>query len=210
MDAGGELLSVFEECAIICLLQLMTQTEATYQNALTAHYCNMWGDFYKPQEWQQGPISEVAPYFKVLEFAPEPERDMWVYATLGFSEAADMDAIELHIFSGRQDAKIIELLTVLAYYHRTSAKLQLNDTINFGMPWQPDSLCTYGLISLPYVYGPELENATVSGREVKCYWLIPITEGEQEYKAAYGIEALEEKFEEEDFNFLDSGRGGVV
>ena len=42
------------------------------------------------------------------------------------------------------------------------------------------------------------------------YWLIPISESEVEYKKAHGVEALEIKFDEAKFNYLDPNRASVV
>lgn len=44
-----------------------------------------------------------------------------------------------------------------AHFHRTGSALGLGHTVNFGRPWLPGSSCTHGLVSLPYLFGPELE-----------------------------------------------------
>ena len=56
------------------------------------------------------------------------------------------------------------------------------------MPWLPDSNCDHGLISLPFLDGPALENASILGQSVRILWLIPITRAEREYKVQHGVE----------------------
>ncbi|EKJ86463.1 suppressor of fused domain protein, partial [Leptospira meyeri serovar Hardjo str. Went 5] len=41
-------------------------------------------------------------------------------------------------------------------------------------------------------------------------WLIPITEAERNYKIDYGIEMLEEIFEEKQLNYLDFTRKSLI
>lgn len=145
--------------------------------------------------------------FCIVEFPPHGERNMWTYATLGMSHFKQ-PSIELHLFSSEQDYSLVELLTVIAYYHIVDKQLDLGHTVNFGRPWQGNSSCAYGFISLPYLDGPELES--VEKYSVKCCWLIPITKEERNFKAEYGIESLEEKFETVGLNFIDINRESAV
>ncbi len=129
------------------------------------------------------------------------------------SDLDDENSIELHLFSNKRDESIIELLTTVAYYHKNSNKLNLWHTVNFGRGWQDNSLCEYGLISLPYLHGPYLENMYLDHKKEKCvkfYWLIPITKAEVEYKKEFGMEALEHLFEEHSFNYLNPNRIRVL
>jgi hypothetical protein len=45
---------------------------------------------------------------------------------------------------------------------------------------------------------------------VQFLWLIPVTIEEVNYKKKEGLEALEQKFEENSFNYLDIYRRSVV
>ena len=120
--------------------------------------------------------------------------------------------LELHLFSPEQCDAHVELLTVVAHYHRTGQHLGLNHTVNFGRPWMKESECTYGLISLPYLDGPSLEefHSASSASMIRFLWLIPITKAEREYKVAFGVEALERKFEESNFDYVDALRPSIV
>jgi hypothetical protein len=182
-----------------------------YCEEIARHYERVWLNHGTPRVWELGPVHELPQDFCVLEFAPTRTRDMWTYATLCMSHPADDDAIELHLFSRVQSELHVELLTVIAHYHRTHA-LGLGHTVNFGRPWINDSKCTYGLISLPYLDGPPLEELAMPdlGKIVRCLWLIPITKSEVDYKACHGLEALEHRFDESHFDFLNPDRGCVI
>ncbi|MET0391784.1 MAG: suppressor of fused domain protein [Chitinophagaceae bacterium] len=59
--------------------------------------------------------------------------------------------------------------------------------------------------------GPTLENMDTSKNEVvKFYWLIHVSNDEVNYKKTKGVTALEEKFEQKPFNYLDPARRNVV
>ncbi len=176
------------------------------------HYQRVWNSSGVPNYWYKGPIQTLPNDFCVLEFAPTNARDMWTYATCCFWSTLDEHPIELHVFSSKQDGSIVELLTLIAHFHRNESKLDLNHTVNFGRPWQNDSTCDHGLISLPFLDGPVLEDAHIDGHKgiIKCYWLIPVTKKEVEFKKLLGIEHLEEKFEETGLNYLNPHRESVV
>jgi len=174
------------------------------------HYERNWGEGYNVYLFDKGPIEKLSPSFRVLEFKPNNERNMWTYATLSMSNYDHPYPIELHVLSSVQDAGLIELLAATVYYHQNTALLGLNHTVNFGQPWQDSSTCTHGFISLPYLDGPKLENLELDNKLVKFYWLIPVTEQEVEFKMQNGVEALENKFEESNFNYLAPDRSSVV
>lgn len=114
------------------------------------------------------------------------------------------------MFSRGESEEIVELLTAAAHYHRTGERLGVGHTINFGKPWQNNSLCDHALISLPYLDGPSLENLKIGPKLVKLYWLIPITRAEVELKKSLGLDALEQKFEDEAFDYLNPTRPSVA
>lgn len=71
-------------------------------------------------------------------------------------------------------------------WHTTTilgSPLGVGHTVNFGQPWLDASSCVHGLISLPYLDGPTLENPELpDGRVIKFDWLVPITPAEVQYK----------------------------
>lgn len=147
--------------------------------------------------------------FGVLEFPPT-KKTAWIYATRCMSQPEDERPLEIHLYSPRQHYEHAELLTVIAHYHRTGSRIDLGHTINFGRPWLPGSACTYGLISLPYLDGPDLERADLAQAKVRFYWLIPVTKEEVEFKKRRGIDELEQRFEAASLNYIDPERRSVV
>lgn len=106
---------------------------------------------------------------------------------------------------------IVELLTAVAHYHRHGAPLGLGHIVNFGQPWHPRSRCEYGLLSLPYLDGPLLERLTFDrGDVVRCLWLVPITAAERCFALEHGLEALEQRLEQEEFQYCDPLRASVA
>lgn len=183
----------------------------SYRKQLINHYEKVWNNSGSIYLWDKGPFEYLPSDFRVLEFPPNSDRDMWTYATCCMSAELDKYPVELHLFSVTKDENLIELLTSVAYYHRHTSAIGLNHTVFFGKPWQESSTCDYGFISLPYLDGPELENMILQQeRVVKCYWLIPVTKKEVEYKILNGANALEEQFEANPINYLDVTRKSVV
>ncbi|WP_159090557.1 suppressor of fused domain protein [Aquimarina aquimarini] len=181
------------------------------RNKIIEHYEKNWRKLSKAEIWDTEKVDKRLDNFEVLVFKPNKDRDMWTYATCGMSTMEEDTPIELHIFSKKEDNSLIELLTAIAYYHR-EMNLNLSHTVNFGRPWQEKSKCNYGLISLPYLDGPNLESLYIPSYDenLKFYWLIPITQDEVEYKKKYGMEGLEDKLDEVEFNYLDPNRLSVV
>jgi hypothetical protein len=182
-------------------------------SSVIAHYHRAWGEHAYEAWWRRGPAEELPASFRVLVFEPTPERQLWVYATCGMSEAPGDSAIELHLFSPVEYACHIELLTVVAHYHRTGHRVDaVGSTVNFGREWMPGSNLTYGLISRPYQNGPSLENLSDKDGNalVSCHWLLPITKSEREYKKQFGLEKLEALFNRHGLQYADAKRASVV
>ena len=118
----------------------------------------------------------------------------------------DDNLIELFIFSPRQDKAQIELVTVCASYHRNILPLNIHHTVNIGRPWLDNSNCDHCFISLPYLDGEDLEVFSFNDKTYHCYWLIPITEKERDYKIDKGCEALEQLFEDKQLDYLKPER----
>lgn len=188
---------------------MKNRTTPGYQQSIIDHYSAIWKSNPEIYLWDRGPIEKLYYEFRVLEYPPDESRELWTYATCGMSSLDNDLPIELHICSARQDVQLVELLTSLAYYHKNETAIALNHTVNFGIPWQGNSKCEYAFISLPYLDGPALEDFNFGDRLIKCFWLIPVTEAEVEYRRKYGTEALEEKFDE-GLDFINPERRSVV
>lgn len=179
---------------------------------IVSHYASVWGGSPTVRHWERGPTDDLPAAFCVLEFPPTDNRALWTYATAGMSAFLCPDPLEIHLFSPAQTDLHVELLTAVAHYHCTGQRLGVGHTVNFGRPWIEKSNCDRGLLSLPYLDGPKLEQfvSPEDGTLVRFLWLIPITEAEVEYKKTSGLEALEQKFEQSGFDYLDPRRPSVV
>jgi hypothetical protein len=187
----------------------MTQGGAVYRKRLERHYESRWA---KPSErlrWRRGPVQELPGDFEVL--AIKRSAGVVAYATVCMSQPEDAERLELHVLAPETAGlaeRMSELLTIVAYFHRTGARLGLGHTVNLGEPWIGGAECTHGLLSLPYLDGPALE--WMSEPRVRFLWLLPITEGELRFKKEKGLEALEQRFEQEGLDYLDLLRQSVV
>lgn len=179
-----------------------------YCDELNRHYSARWGQQVGKHIWGRGPALPQPCW--VYEYAPTDKTFSRVYATCGMTPITESELLELFILSPCQTEGHVELLTAIAHYHQTGARLGLGDTVNFGRPWLDKSRCSFGLISLPYPFGPVLENARIAEKVVRVLWLLPITSEERAFKAAFGLRALEELFEKKGFNYLDPIRNPVV
>lgn len=178
--------------------------------AIEAHYAHAWAPPDAVLRCTRGPVHGLPPDFAVLSIPRA--RGVRVYATRGMSVPEDEVGLELFVLArdgdrAAADTALLEILTAVAHYHRTGARLDLGHTVNFGQPWLPGSRCTHGLLSLPYLDGPSLE--WMDKPRVRFVWLIPITPEELLYKKQHGLDALEGKFEAARFDYLDPHRPSV-
>ena len=182
-----------------------------WTNFIRNHYEQNWTTDEKVKHWSRGPIQDLPVDFCILEFKPTKTRELWTYATCGMSQPEDEVKVELHLFSKTKDEGLVELLTAITHYHRTSSVLNLNHSVNFGRPWLPNSKCEYGFISLPYLDGPSLEWFSISDEiKIRFLWLIPVMKEEIEFKKQNGIEALENAFEKANFDYANPMRLSVI
>lgn len=183
----------------------------SYLASIERHYSTFWSPPIAARRWPVGPIETVRPEFRVLEIQRSPSTI--AFATLGMSALEDAIRLELYVLVRLQDRSaaresVVELLAAVAHYHRTAHLLDLGHTVNFGRGWVDQSACSYGLISLPYLDGPELE--WMKDPPVRFLWLIPITPAEREFKKSHGLEMLEQRFEQAQVDLLDPLRPDTV
>lgn len=180
-----------------------------YALAIEKHYTKCWGAPIDAGRLSKGPTHELPNAFRVLVF--ELPDTTTVYATQCMSRPADSQRLELHLRARPNKEykdSLVELLTIVAHYHRTGSSLGLAHSVNFGRPWVAGSSCSHGVISLPYEDGPSLEY--LDEPEVRFLWLIPVTRAEVDYKKLHGMDSLEERFENAGFDYLDPERASVV
>jgi hypothetical protein len=180
-----------------------------YAQALTQHYSRQFG-VAEVLQWSRGPIYLLPAGFRVLRFAPIPPARLFVFATCGMAALGGNEALECILLSPVPDESQVELLTAITWYHTTAARLGVGHTVNFGRAWMPDSECTYGLLSLPYLHGSSLEHFDHSAGRSQVLWLIPITAEERAFKVRHGLEALESRFESAAFDYSNPHRASVI
>ena len=186
----------------------MTAERDLYSLQLDRYCAAFWGTQTAEHFWDKGrPLPHAC---RILEYAATESRPYWVYATCGMTPLSEHRALELFLLSPVQSHLHVELLTAIVHYHQTEATLNLGHTVNFGRPWLDQSECSFGLISLPYLFGPKLEHANIAGRPTRLLWLLPITAEEKRFKVQAGVDALEQAFESHYFNYLDPLRKPVV
>jgi Suppressor of fused protein (SUFU) len=180
------------------------------QNVIINHYEKNWGSTAGTLCLNAGPINELPAGFKILEYPPTNRRKMWTYAICGLSLQGDAISLELHLFSPIQTNEHVELLTAIAHYHLTGDYLDVRHTVNFGRPWLQGSESDHGLITLPYLDGPKLEWLKTGNHKIHFLWLIPITPEEVQFQKLHGAEALEQRFEDCNFDYLDPLRKSIA
>jgi hypothetical protein len=133
-----------------------------------------------------------------------------VLATVGGrrGSAGQLQHLEF-LIAARDPEGSIEYPAMLAYYHAVE-RLDVGHMLPMGQPLVPGSNLRYWLISLPYPWGPQLERLTVKGREIRVLWAIPITLEERLYRIQHGLDALEQRFEEQDLNYIEPLRPSLV
>ncbi|MBN8852874.1 MAG: hypothetical protein BGO55_14935 [Sphingobacteriales bacterium 50-39] len=182
-----------------------------YVEGLYMHYTSYFSEPGSRLVLGEGPKEKLHEEFYVLEIPPNGKHNMYTYCTVGMScDRTDDNLIELFVYSPAPSHSLVELMTYCASYHRNGLPLNIHHTVNIGQPWIGGSKCDHGFISLPYLDGPDLEIFQFNGREIHCYWFIPITEKERDYKTEHGCEALEQLFESKQINYLNPNRECLV
>jgi hypothetical protein len=179
-----------------------------------SHLNGFWPD--RPHEelvWTLGPIMQTLPRFRVRRIAPAERRDPWVYVTVGAWEAtADQPhGTEFFLLSPEENPLHVELLAMVANLHADDRyRLNVGSTINIGRPWMEGSTADHLLVSLPYPYGPALEQCELGERHVRYLWLVPITATEANLVRQQGLEVLERLLEQSNVNVMSPKRRSLV
>lgn len=154
------------------------------------------------------------PGFFVYQVEPGPRFEAWTYVTSGCwrATAKHGHGLEFVLSAPDDDDRHVELLFMNAYYHagQESQRLDIGHTVPIGESWVAGGELDHLLVSLPYAYGPDLEQLRWNTGHARLLSLMPITSAERDFKAAHGIEALEQRLEDAAVDFTDPTRGSVV
>ena len=189
----------------------------TVHESIRAHYDKIWGrDRIEEVHWTPGPMSSRLPNFHIAKVPPLDDDGMWTYATIGAWEATpDQDhGLEFVAVDRSGGSRIMENLTMVAFYHAGSVenRLGVGHTVPKGEPWVEGSPMEYALVALPHLWGRDLEHCNAGDTHVQVLWVLPIYEIERDFKAAFGLDELDSRFEQRlppDF-YLDPQRPPVA
>ena len=142
------------------------------------------------------PLATRLPHLRVLRVAPSYASEPWVFVSLGGwtlgREAGG--GTELVLLAEDDDPRHARTVA--------DALLQLRDHpvqegrfVRFPGGWVPGSPSDHGLVTLPYPYGPGLEDVEGSPLPIRLLWLCPVTEAEVAFGRSMGLEALEQRLE---------------
>jgi hypothetical protein len=175
------------------------------------HCCRFFqGHAYTEHTWKLGPIKELAPWFKVLRFAPGPKTGLWTYISLGASLLSEPGRkLEFLLLTEQETPRAVELLAMIAHYHH-GRSLDLFHSLPVGEPWLDGATCDHFLVSLPYPFGEDLEVCSRGDARLRILWLLPITTAECEFKKLHGVEAIEALFDKAAISYWRIDRESVV
>jgi hypothetical protein len=200
-------------------MKLVTMIEPSFRpssvrSAIFRHVQEFWANSkIFENEWQEGPIQESLPGFKVLTVSPETPQQPIIYVTNGcfLGEPDEHIRHEFFLLARMEQSQHVETLTMLANFHADGRyRLDVGSVVNIGRPWISDSKCDHLLISIPYPYGPKLEWLTVSSACIRFLWALPITSREAAFVELNGSEAMEQKFDAVKLDYLNPHRSSVV
>jgi suppressor of fused protein SUFU len=186
---------------------------------LKKHIDSFWPDNTKEfLTYNERPINNRFPDWRVIEIAPILETAPWIYVTLGTWEITKDEiyekgryGLEFLITSPRKDILHVNSLAMTAFYHANPLhRIKLGDTLDIGREWLGKSRCDHFLVSLPYPFSPDLETIKINDIYISFWWLFPITSSEALYAQANGDEALWEKFDEAELDYTDENRQSIV
>jgi hypothetical protein len=183
----------------------------TYRDIARQHVTRFFaGHEFTEKQWDRGPMADVAD-FSVIRFSPGPKTNLWSYCSLGASSprSEEEERFEFLLLSPRCDDRIVELVTMVAYYHRTE-RLGLRHMFAIGEPWLDHSRCDCMATSLPYPFGPALEKLDSSGVRARFLWLVPISSSERKFAREHGLDELETRFDAVRLQYWDIDREPVV
>lgn len=183
-------------------------------DGVRCHLDRFWPD--RPHEefvWTLGPIGETLPRLRVRRIAPTGRREPWVYVTVGAWQATadEPHGTEFVLLSPSENPLHVELLAMVANLHADARhRLAIGSTIDIGRPWMKGSAADHLLVSLPYPYGPALEQCELGERHIRVLWLVPITRAEADLVRAKGLDALERLLEQPNVDVIAPDRRSLV
>lgn len=196
-------------------MRFLRRTDDSVHDEVLAHYRRAWPDREVTSvHWTPDHMASRLPDLHMAKVAPAQPGQAWVFATIGAWRATESTGhgLEFAAVAKSEAAAVMTHLGQLAYYQAgpPENRLGVGHTLGIGEPWVPGSPLEALLVSLPYLWGPALEHCQVRGRHIQVLWVIPIYEEERAFGREHGLEALEQRFEDVSFDYLDPFRTSVV
>ena len=195
----------------------MSIDPAEVRKAVITHYDAIWNRHEKEivddPSWT---VRSVTKSFRVCRVHPGKENPIepYVYLSLGASEltAGSGTGLEFFLLSrDRQDEHVKNIAEIGARHANIPGGLTPGSVLPMGRPLLKNATVDHLLVTLPYPYGPALEEvASPPGTQIRVLWLLPITRSEASFAKKNGVEALEQKFESVYMDFTEFGRASVV
>lgn len=166
------------------------------------------------ERWPVGPIESRIPGFFVYQVGPGPRFPGWSYLSSGCWRATAQrgHGLEFVLSTNGADSRHVEVVTIAAFYHagHKSQRLDIEHTVPIGESWVYPGTCDHFLVSLPYTYGPDLEQCSWETGHLRVLALMPITGAERSYKIEKGVESLEQRLEDAAIDFANPLRPSVI
>lgn len=189
---------------------MMTRSDDT-RAAVRRHLESFWPDAAQDEfTWTLGPARRQIPEFRVRRISPARSSDPWVYVTIGASPDV-ADRLEFAILSPTESPRHVESLAMVASLHADSSHtLSVGSVVNIGRPWIDGGVADHFLVSLPYPFGPSLENCLSTAGRTRIVWLVPVTAREAAFARESGVGALEEALDQAAADMLAPDRTSVI
>ena len=196
-------------------VKLLRRTPDSVEGQILAHYRTVWpGDPIESVHWTPGPLPSRLPELHIAKIPPSSTDESWKFATVGAWRATHQEdhGLEFVAAAGTYDSSLLLRLGMTAYYHAgpPENRLGAGHTLSIGEGWIEGSPLDALLVSLPYPWGPKLEHCLLKDRHIQVLWLLPIYEVERQFIKTNGLEALEQRFDDAGFNYLDPFRPPVI
>lgn len=200
---------------IVTDVRFLKRPKDTVHDQLFAHYERMWPErAVTSVHWTPEHMATRLPDLHIAKVAPAEPGQAWVFATIGAWRATESEShgLEFVAVARSEAAAVITHLGQLAYYHAgpPENRLGVGHTLSIGEGWVPDSPLDALLVTLPYLWGPALEHCQLPRRHIQVLWAIPIYESERIFRRENDLDALEQRFEDVSFDYLDPFRDPVI
>jgi hypothetical protein len=163
--------------------------------------------------WKRVPIQEALPGFEILRLAPNKNELGWLFFSNGAStvRTSHGNRYEFFVISPIDDPIHIETLSMVAAFAADpDYAIYPGKILEIGRSWIQGSNLDHLLVSLPYPFGPGLEQCGQGSLSVQILWLQPISSAEVKFAEKNGLEALECEFERQKIDYVAISRPSVV